>query len=245
MPIIHNYSDKHKLKIVLLASLYILIPVGAVAVLFSVLTTPKTAQQTTSETETRYICFEKDVEQYLVDKVEIWAVDHTEYLITDPELVDECNVLVERNSSDPNDLDKLFDTTYVLVRREGGTLSNITQQQLLDSLISQTLGDYTLIWNPDTDSFLRSNFNIGVGQVVHTEAEVSKILKGDSLTAAVIRMKEVEDDLRVIKIDNQSPQLQAFNGSRYPLIDRYWIGGTSEEDIELLYAILMEETAGE
>jgi hypothetical protein len=245
MPIIHNYSDKHKLRLILLASLYILLPAAVVVILFNVLTTPKTSPQPTAETETKYICFEKDVEQYLVDRVEMWAVDHTEYLITDTDLVDECNVLVERNSSDPNELDKLFDTTYVLSRRAGGTLSNITQQQLSDSLISQTLGDYTLIWGPNTDSFLRSNFNIGVGQVVYSDDDVLKRLARDDLTVAIISVEELTDSMRVIKIDNQSPQLEAFNGSRYPLIDRYWIGGNNQEDIELLYAILLAEPASE
>lgn len=245
MPIIQNHSDKHKPRLIVLSLLYVLTPILILAFLFNFFSDSKPDANTVDRKETKYICFEKDVEQYLVDRVDTWTIDHSEYKTVLETQATNCNVIVERNISDPNDLTKLLDTTYILVRKEGSRVTNITETDLLKALISQRIGEYTLIWNSQTDSFLRSNFNIGVGQIISTDAQISEMLLSDDLYIAVVKEDFDTTGRRIIRIDNQSPFTKNYSSSRYPLVDRYWIGGTSEGDINLIYDILLEKTGSE
>lgn len=245
MPIIQNHSDKYRPQLVIATLIYILVPITVLAFIYSIFSNPSQSNQPNDEQELKYVCFEKDVEQYLVDRVETWALDHTEYRATVGTEATNCNVSIERNSTDPNDLNKLFDNTYIIVRREGSRLSNISEDELLDALITQSLSDYNLLWNAEVDSFLRSNFNIGVGQVVYTDAQIADRIMSDQLYLAILKQGTALDSLRVIRIDNQSPFSKDYNSFRYPLVDRYWIGGTDEDDIEIIYGILLEETGNQ
>ena len=244
MPIIQNYSDKHKIKVILLSALYLLLAVAAVSLLFKLFVqqSPTDPNSTDLSKVDRNICFEKDVEQYIVDKVDGWTVENEQYKTTEVTSATECNVVIRRNTEDPNNLIKLFDTTYVLISRDTqDEIESLSQEELLDALVTQSYQEHTLVWDLTTDSFLRSNFNIGVGQIVLSDEEIERRLASANYIAVVNSASTQDGDI-VLSIDNQNPTTEGYNSAKYPLIDRYWIGGDNEDDIATIYGILVEQS---
>lgn len=242
MPIIQNYSDKNKLKANILTTTYTILALTIAFLLLKNAFTPGTPNEIVKK-EDKKICLGNDIPETIVTELEENTKGDGEYKISSANTSSECTVVIGRNIEDPNEMRKLFDTTYILVQsnQEGNEeLSEISQTQLINALITQQLGEHRIIWDQEADSFLKSAFNIGVGQIVYPSGEIERSLQEEEGVLAIIESTQRKDWMNVVSIDEHSPYSNNFNPTRYPLIDRYWIGGNSKEDIDKIYDILVK-----
>ncbi len=244
MPITQRFTDRNKVKANIITGGYILLTVILAILLIKRAVTAQKPSNQESTDAVSYICVESDIQESVLEKLTQLQGNESQYKISLVTQQGECSVIIARNIQDPNKMKKLFDTTYILVRSSEidsneSELINITNAELFNSLITQQYNDYTLIWDQETDSFLKSAFEIGVGQIVYPTKEIISTLQNEK-TLAIIKSVQREEWMEVISIDEYSPFKDNFNSTRYPLVDRYWIGGSSQSDIDKIYDILVK-----
>jgi poly-gamma-glutamate synthesis protein (capsule biosynthesis protein) len=117
---------------------------------------------------------------------------------------------------------------YVPVTNRYSILDNISKTELISSLNSQKLGKHSLIWNKDTDEFLRSKYSFGVGQTVYSNEQIiKKIVDGESIIA-IIPFDQLNPTFKVLNLDNTNPILEEESLTSYPLTDSYWYSSENE-----------------
>ena len=219
MAINNSLSEKSSRKYTL--SLIVYITIFLIISLLVIKYLPlKNSNNTQQNTEKSNICYIGNINDKIKEIVEEYSSNNN-YKIDDKD----CNITIARNIKDPNDYTKLFTNTYVLVQKYDGILENISSENILTILNTQKYNGYKVYWNNETDIFLKSRFDIGVGQQILNSNEIEKLVKEDNNSIAIIPINELNINYSVIDIDFQSPLSKEYNHNKYPLQDMYWIKG--------------------
>ncbi len=152
-----------------------------------------------------------------------------------------CNVTLARNISDVNEYNRVLSNTYVFVKSYDSYIVNIPNDELIDILNTQKYKEYSILWDINTDKFLRSRFSIGVGQAVYSKDELKKKISNNINTIGIVPINEMSAKYSIVDIDFQSPYDEEYNINKYPLLDSYWING-DKKDTEPLSKYINEST---
>jgi hypothetical protein len=241
MPIVHHYTDKQARKFtftVLLYALILLVILLIAAVSYSRLPKSDTST-TTTERPKKTICISHSVTQDIVDVISNY--DTNNYTVA---YNGNCDIYIDRNVADPNDYQKIFSKIYVVAKRYDNTLENVTSEEFLTILNNQTITKtkYSTIWDEKTDNYLRTKFNMGVGQVTTTIDNISNTLHKDAKTIAIIPFEQLTAAYSVVSIDDNDPLSKNFNDIKYPLVDTYWLKSSDKKENEQIIEYLTKQT---
>lgn len=223
MAINHNLTDKETRKAKIAQITYATIAVAlTIFAIYSNIEKPEEKKDDKTQPKTT-ICTINTLEPTYTQTLEKYATENNaEVLGNNPT----CDITIARNVKDINTYNRLTTKTYALVARYNSPLENITTQELMTLLTTQTNNQKTIVWDTQTDQFIRSTFEeIGVGQRVVQKDEIKQEILKSTNTLAIIPFEEITLAYKVISIDNLNPISKDFNTLRYPLIDRYWIKG--------------------
>ncbi len=239
MPIKHNLTDRASNKARTTLYVYIIVFIAIVTIPFLLNNQKENGNKTEKESKKRYtLCIEGEVDGTYTEILDQYSNDND--LAQGVKDVD-CSVTIARNVKNINNYIRLSNRIYVIVGRYDNTIQNITTQDLQSILTTQQYKGSSVIWDEQTDQFLKSTFdNIGVGQRVVSKEEVVKRLEKENNTLAIIPFEEITHKYSIVTIDNLTPLDKEFNTLRYPLIDRYWIKGIEDIREKLSSKILQE-----
>ncbi|MBI2356438.1 CapA family protein [Candidatus Dojkabacteria bacterium] len=226
MAIKHSLTDKESRKVRNTTILYIL-GILLIIVLPFLLINQKPLPKEKEESKKEKLCIEGELQLQYTELLDKYAQENNMETILGEDT--ECLATVARNINNINEYIKITNKIYVIVGRYDTTLTDIPSTSLDTLLTTQKYKGTNIVWDNDTDTFLRTAFEgIGVGQRVIETDDITKEIEKNSNTLAIIPFEKITSTFKVISIDDQTPLNKDFNTLRYPLIDRYWIKGVQE-----------------
>lgn len=239
MPIIHSYSDREQKKLNIKIYSSILVVVGVIILTFSISATVLKNSQNNSNQEVKennkYFCIDKTINNSDYEKVVQERINEKLILELSKEGND-CEAEIVRNPKDINPYQYISSKTFIAVTNIQNNIENIDADKLSASLNAQKYGDYNLVWNKETDEFLRTKYDFGVGQTVYSDSEILKKSALQRNYIAIIPFDQLNPLMKVLSLNGDNLLKDTVNLISYPLSDTYWFK-SSKEYIEAIKKI--------
>lgn len=223
MPVIHNWTDREKKKFNIKIIALIFIIIGIFLIPYFLLFQKKEIEKhENTQNVTGYFCLDPALPQNIK---EIYENDETKNEINNKN----CNTEIIRNPKDTNPYRLVSTKLYIPVTNITSDLETLTIEQLQDSLSTQKYKGYTILWNRQTDEYLRTKYNFGVGQSTYSDKEIEKRISSSKQYIAIIPFENKKVFEKEIKLNGYSVWEKDFSLMAYPLIDTIWIKVGQEE----------------
>ncbi|KKR06148.1 MAG: hypothetical protein UT34_C0001G0188 [candidate division WS6 bacterium GW2011_GWF2_39_15] len=227
MPITHSLTDKENKKFRRTLLQYLLVILAVISLPFLFKDKGSNITNVKGIKDVKYICLTGEIQPAYIGILNTYA-NNNGYQIDNGSNAD-CYITIARNIKDINNYTRLTNKIYMVVGRFDNLTSDISTTQLKEALITQKYKGNNIIWDTETDDFLKSSFEtIGVGQKVYTQEEVTSSLSRSPNILTIIPFEKLTNKHKVLSIDGLNPLEKDFSSLRYPLADKYWISGPKD-----------------
>ncbi|MCB9790774.1 CapA family protein [Candidatus Nomurabacteria bacterium] len=185
------------------------------------------AQLDTGRTPSLLICNSIESSNSVSKQLSEWNPDNFEVSVK--ESVEDCDVNLSRNLDDTSQYSLAWSRLYIPVTRFDSTIQELTSQELETGLANQQIKGMDIIWDENTDDFMKSKYNTVVGQQFRTAEQIHDQLVSSNKVIAIIPFDEAKPLYKILPIDDQTPLHKDFNPTVYPLTDTYWVKGSDSD----------------
>ncbi len=231
MAIIHTYSDREQKKLNIKIYSSIAVIVGVILLTYTISTIFSKPQQSNIQEEVKeikkYLCIDSKIDESIKEEIEKFREKENLTLEISSES-SECDIKIVRNPQDTNPYILSSYQVYSVVTNFKNTLEEIDITKLTEGLNSQKYDKYTIIWSKETDTFLRSKYDFGVGQTVYSDSEIKKKLASSQEFIAIVPFENISLTSKLLTVDGKNILKDDIGVSTYTLTDSYWYSADQE-----------------
>lgn len=231
MAIIHTYSDREQKKLNIKIYSSIAVVIGVILLTYTVSTLfakpqPPSTQNTVTETK-KYLCVDSKLDESIKEDIERFKITENITLDISSESND-CSIKIVRNPQDTNPYILANYQVYAVLTNFKNELESIEISKLSEGLNSQKYEKYSIIWSKQTDTYLRSKYEFGVGQTVYSDSEIKKKLATNQNIIAIVPFQEISLTSKLVSIEGKNILKDEIGVSTYPITDSYWYSAEQE-----------------
>ncbi|MCK9368389.1 CapA family protein [Candidatus Dojkabacteria bacterium] len=231
MPIIHNFTDRERKKINVKAIAIVLVLIGILVVTYFVSKNSiKIIPEIEEESNIQNICIDPKLPQTVKDDLEDYVGKNTLSLQISQT---DCDIEIVRNPKDTNPYNLIFTKIYIPVSSVLSTSLDLPSDNVVGALNSQKITDYTIIWEKETDDFLKSKYDLAVGQTVYTQKEIEKKIAKSKSYIAIIPFEKLKTYEKEVKVNGNSIFDKTFVPLAYFLTDTVWTKAQGQVKIDI------------
>ncbi len=135
---------------------------------------------------------------------------------------EECSVIIERNTKDISEYERMWTEMFALVTKYNSELKNISSENLEQAVKEGKFEEKELIWDSETEKFLKTRFEMGVGYPKYTQERIKeKVMDEESI--AIVPFEKVKPEYKVVSVSDRTPLDEDINELAYRLSDSFYI----------------------
>ena len=233
MPIVHNFTDRERKKISIKTVAIVLIVLGLIFIVYYIFSnTPKpTIQPITNNTSgIQNVCIDSKLVQKVKDDIEDYVTSKEGTLQISQT---NCDYQIVRNQKDTNPYNLIFTKIYIPVSSVLADSLDFPSDNVIAGFNNQKITNYNIIWEKDTDDFLKSKYDLAVGQTIYTEQEIEKKLATTKTSIAIIPFEQLKTYEQEVRVNGNSIFDKTFVPLAYFLTDTVWIKGSGDTRTDL------------